>query len=1159
MNEESQGGPGSNSRSKWGVKKILGRTLAAWRNVPRRNWRRLGFESLENRWVLNTGPIVSFNTSLGEFKVQLFSDVAPATVANFLAYVNSGAYTNSIIHRSVPGFVEQGGGFTTSNPTFTTLSQLSAIPTNSPVVNEFHLSNTVGTIAMAKLGSDPNSATSQFFFNLGDNSSNLDNQNGGFTVFGQVLGNGMTIVNAMAAASIFNLDSTNVNTPFSAVPLTTGNQLVEINSVVVNGSISGTAFQDFDGNGTKNGADQGLAGFTVFIDQNNNGVLDSSETSATTDANGNYTFTALDPGTYTVREVVPTGWDQTSVASYSVTVAAAQVVTGKDFGQLPGPSGVVGLVAVSDTGTSNSDGVTKLNNSTPGTSLQFLVSGVISGATVTLMDGSTQIGQATATGNSVTITTNGSTTLADGVHHITATQTFQNATSIQSPVLDITIDATVPQFTTPPPALPTSVQAGTDVEYNVNTAEEGNTGFTYSLVSAAPGMVINASTGQISWQTDATQTGSYPIEVRATDLAGNTAIDPSTSAADLKFTLAVTNAAPTITTIPTQNVNQDATLQVPVSATSPAGTFDVLTYSLVSPPSGATIDPQSGLITWTLATTVPPGTVPITVQVTNASNQSSTQTFNVAVAAVNHAPTVTAIPNKTVAVGNTLTVNVAVTDTDTPTQTLTYSLDAGFPTGAVINATTGVLTFAPTQAQNGQTFPITVRVTDNGDPTMSGTATFNVAVNATPVFTAIGQQTVNIGSTLTFTPTVSHNNPITFSLGSGAPAGASINATTGVFTWTPTAANGAGNFSITLQATDATAGLTGTTTVQVLVTQPNRAPVVTAITNQSVLSGGTLTVQVHATDPDSGQALTYSLAAGAPAGATINATTGLITFHATTVNAALTQNITVKVTDNGSPVQSATRTFSITTNPTSASNSTVRGFTGMGVDPLDATSKGKALLVNGTEGADVIQLLPSNLGDSVIVILNNVNKGTFSLAGISRLVVMGFGGDDSIMVSKFNVGSIIDGGAGNDVIVGGNGNDVILGGAGNDDLFGHGGAKIMIGGAGADQIQGGTGRNILIGGTTNFDANDAALGAILDEWSSNDSDSTAVARLQGTMSGGQNGASLLTKTTVHNDSAIDQIYANGNAALEWFFANLTSATSADQLNGRSRNGVTTQI
>ena len=123
---------------------------------------------------------VRFETNLGNIDVQLLPADAPKTVANFLQYANSGAFNGSFIHRSVPSFVIQGGGYTWSNSAGPV-----AVPSNAPVVNEFKISNTRGTIAMAKLGADPNSATNQWFFNLVDNSSNLDNQNGGFTVFGR--------------------------------------------------------------------------------------------------------------------------------------------------------------------------------------------------------------------------------------------------------------------------------------------------------------------------------------------------------------------------------------------------------------------------------------------------------------------------------------------------------------------------------------------------------------------------------------------------------------------------------------------------------------------------------------------------------------------------------------------------------------------------------------------------------------------------------------------------------------------------------------------------------------------------------------------------------------------------------------------------------------
>jgi peptidyl-prolyl cis-trans isomerase A (cyclophilin A) len=143
---------------------------------------------------------VQVQTVLGNFEVNLFDKTTPKTVENFVAYVNANAYANNVVHRSETGFVIQAGGFTYSGSL-----PLAAVVQNAPVVNEPVYSSLRGTIAMAKLGSNPNSATSQWFVNLADNSQNLDKQNGGFTVFGQVTGNGMAVVDAIAALSRFDL------------------------------------------------------------------------------------------------------------------------------------------------------------------------------------------------------------------------------------------------------------------------------------------------------------------------------------------------------------------------------------------------------------------------------------------------------------------------------------------------------------------------------------------------------------------------------------------------------------------------------------------------------------------------------------------------------------------------------------------------------------------------------------------------------------------------------------------------------------------------------------------------------------------------------------------------------------------------------------------
>ena len=153
------------------------------------------------------------NLSSGNIDIALTDSQTPLTVANFLTYLNGGAYTNTIIHRSVPGFIIQGGEYY-----FPNFDSLSYTPMLAAVQNEPGVSNVAGTIAMAKVSGNVNSATNQWFINLVDNSSNLDNQNGGFTAFGHILGNGLNVANAIAALPYYNGDS--VAPDWDTIPLT---------------------------------------------------------------------------------------------------------------------------------------------------------------------------------------------------------------------------------------------------------------------------------------------------------------------------------------------------------------------------------------------------------------------------------------------------------------------------------------------------------------------------------------------------------------------------------------------------------------------------------------------------------------------------------------------------------------------------------------------------------------------------------------------------------------------------------------------------------------------------------------------------------------------------------------------------------------------------
>src|SRR5579871_173331 len=136
-------------------------------------------------------PMVRFETSHGNFTVELFEQDAPQTVANFLQYVDEGFFDGTIFHRVVPGFVIQGGGLT---------ADFRQKPTRAPVRNESDngVRNERGTLSMART-EEIHSATSQFFVNLADNEF-LDHRPGqyGYAVFGRV-SEGMDVIDRIAA------------------------------------------------------------------------------------------------------------------------------------------------------------------------------------------------------------------------------------------------------------------------------------------------------------------------------------------------------------------------------------------------------------------------------------------------------------------------------------------------------------------------------------------------------------------------------------------------------------------------------------------------------------------------------------------------------------------------------------------------------------------------------------------------------------------------------------------------------------------------------------------------------------------------------------------------------------------------------------------------
>ncbi|HVU34273.1 MAG TPA: peptidylprolyl isomerase [Opitutaceae bacterium] len=260
-----------------------------------------------------TGQVVRFDTVFGKFDVGLRPDVAPQAVANFLSYVQGPAganYTNSFFHRSssldASGLISivQGGGFYVDST-----NAAAQIATHAPVPLEYHLPNARGTLAAART-SDPNSATSGWYFNVRDNSSILDQSNGGgYTVFGQVLGNGMTVLDAIAALSRVNAGGGDPNSPFQELPVrnyTSGSVKIPDNLAMVN---SVTAIPLYPGTG-------GTSALTLTAQSSATNVATVSLSGST------LTVTPVAAGTATVTVQAADLGGNTVSSTFTVTVAA---------------------------------------------------------------------------------------------------------------------------------------------------------------------------------------------------------------------------------------------------------------------------------------------------------------------------------------------------------------------------------------------------------------------------------------------------------------------------------------------------------------------------------------------------------------------------------------------------------------------------------------------------------------------------------------------------------------------------------------------------------------------------------------------------------------------------------------------------------------------
>jgi hypothetical protein len=318
-----------------------------------------------------------------------------------------------------------------------------------------------------------------------------------------------------------------------------------------------------------------------------------------------------------------------------------------------------------------------------------------------------------------------------------------------------------PQLTVPANQIideltPLAVSASaTDPDIPANT-------LTFSLNAAPAGMTIDPNTGAISWVPTETQGPSTNTVVVVVTDDNPWAVNAQHLSATNSFTVLVReiNTPPQLTVPGSQTVDELTPLNVSASATDSDIPANALTFSLLNAPQGMTINPATGAIAWTPTEAQGPSTNMIAVVVTdfnplaaNAQHLSVTDSFTVIVREVNSAPTLQSITNQTVHFGNLLSVQASASDSDIPANVLTFSLDQP-PQGMVINAATGLITWTPLLTQVG-TFPVTVRVTDNGVPSLSATTTFNVTVTGNGASLALNAVT-STGVQLTISGDIGH-------------------------------------------------------------------------------------------------------------------------------------------------------------------------------------------------------------------------------------------------------------------------------------------------------------------------------------------------------------------------------------------------------------------
>ncbi|MEM7274511.1 MAG: putative Ig domain-containing protein [Actinomycetota bacterium] len=483
-----------------------------------------------------------------------------------------------------------------------------------------------------------------------------------------------------------------------------------------------------------------------------------------------------------------------------------------------------------------------------------------------------------------------------------ATSEFSAAATINSPP---TFDAPLTGLTSAEGEIVTVPIPASDVDLDT---------LNWVAVGLPPGLAMNPATGEIGGQISATAAAGSPYAVTITVDDGRGDSDTDAFA----WTITDTNRPPLLDPLADVTVDEGVAVAVPAVAVDLDLPVDTLVYSATGLPAGATINPTTGLLTWTPSEAQGPGAYPITVTVTDNGSPaaSASQTVTVTVDEIPTAPTIAPIPDQQSGEGGDVLVIPTATDPDLPAETLTWSA-AGLPPGLSIDPVTGAISgTVDGLAGAGSPYATSVTVDDGTGNVVTEAFTWSITdTNRNPIFFPIGDVTVTEGQVATFTATAADpdgpGDTVTLSV-SDLPAGASFDPATGIFTWQTTEVDGPSSVIVTVTATDdGVPSLDASWPVEISVEEENAAPVVDGPNVISRPEQQPLSITMTATDEDVPPNAVRWSATGLPAGASIDPITGALAWTPTEAQGPGRFPITVIATDDGSPPLSSSQQLAI--------------------------------------------------------------------------------------------------------------------------------------------------------------------------------------------------------------------------------------------------------